>query len=342
MTDTPGAETGLRRRPPQRRSHAPVGIAVIVLAAVAAGVAAWFLIARDSGSDNTATTPPAGTGAVLMSASGLKALSRASNQPIYWLGQRPGRRLELTRTANGRTFVRYLPANAKVGTDVPYLTVGTYALKGAYAATLTAARKSASTRIPLARAVAFYSASNPSSVYVAFRDSDYQVEVYDPSAREARALVRAGLVKAVGGTSVVGREGAQQVTVAELRNIAASAGHPVYWAGPRAGTKYEATALADGRVYIRYLPRSAPVGTTKAYPTIGTYPVKDAYAVTQGLLKHSDIVRLPDVRGGVALYSSSRPTNVYVAYPGASAQVEVFDPSPARARATAAHLVAIR
>ena len=35
--------------------------------------------------------------------------------------------------------------------------------------------------------------------------------------------------------------------------------------------------------------------------------------------------------GGLAVYSTSSPTNVYVAYPGSDVQIEVFDPSAKRA-----------
>jgi len=42
-----------------------------------------------------------------------------------------------------------------------------------------------------------YSRARPTSVYVAFRKVDYQIEVYDPSARRAMQLVRSGLVTAI-------------------------------------------------------------------------------------------------------------------------------------------------
>ena len=33
------------------------------------------------------------------------------------------------------------------------------------------------------------------------------------------------------------------------------------------------------------------------------------------------------VPGGVGFYATTRPTNLYVAFPGVNAQVEVYDPS---------------
>ena len=41
-------------------------------------------------------------------------------------------------------------------------------------------------------------------------------------------------------------------------------------------------------------------------------------------------------RGAIAVYSKSRPTNIYLAYPGSDVQIEVYDPSPAQARSLVA------
>ena len=87
---------------------------------------------------------------------------------------------------------------------------------------------------------------------------------------------------------------------------------------------------------VRYLPAGEKVGTKTPYLTIGTYPMKKAFAVTSRVARSSSSVRLPIGHGGVAFYSRSAPTSVYVAYPGYDYQVEVFDPSPAQARSIAA------
>jgi hypothetical protein len=46
--------------------------------------------------------------------------------------------------------------------------------------------------------VAFYMKAKPLSVYVAFPDSKYQIEVYSPTPKVARHLVAAGRVTQVG------------------------------------------------------------------------------------------------------------------------------------------------
>jgi len=118
-----------------------------------------------------------------------------------------------------------------------------------------------------------------------------------------------------------------------LHSLSNDEGHPIYWAGSKANTTYELTRTSSGRIFIRYLPKGVPVGVDKAdYTIVGTYPVSNATGVLQGLAKKSGEQELSAPGGGIAVYSTSRPTNVYVAYPGSNLQIEVFDPSADRAR----------
>lgn len=119
-----------------------------------------------------------------------------------------------------------------------------------------------------------------------------------------------------------------------LRSLAKDVGHPVFWAGAAADTTYELTETSSGRIYVRYLPKGVPVGSTSArYTIVGTYPVDSAYNVLNQLARKSGESSFPAPRGGFAVYSDSTPTNVYLAYPGENVQIEVYDPSPRRARA---------
>jgi hypothetical protein len=119
-----------------------------------------------------------------------------------------------------------------------------------------------------------------------------------------------------------------------LSLLANDVGHPVYWAGAAARTTYELTETSSGRVYVRYLPTGVPVGSTSArYTIVGTYPVDSAYNVLNQLARKSGESSFPAPRGGFAVYADSTPTNIYLAYPGKNVQIEVYDPSPKRARA---------
>ena len=76
-----------------------------------------------------------------------------------------------------------------------------------------------------------------------------------------------------------------------------------------------------------------PVGIRQAsYTIVGTYPVPNAYKVLQGLAKKPGESTFSAPVGGFAVYSTASPTNVYLAYPGSNVQIEVYDPSPQRAR----------
>ena len=134
-------------------------------------------------------------------------------------------------------------------------------------------------------------------------------------------------------TTPPSRETVKAASPASLRALARASGHPIYWAGPQAKVKYELTQVTDGRIYIRYLPKSVRIGDRRAaYLIVATYPVKDAYKAVRTAAKESGAVTFRTPRSGLAVYNQSAPTNVYLAYPGSKYQIEVFDPNPSRAR----------
>jgi hypothetical protein len=124
---------------------------------------------------------------VALSASGLKARARDLNQVIYWVGPAAGDKYELTRTTANDVYVRYLPPGVKAGTHQgKYLLVATYPYVGALTAIEAADDGHPLTVAGGKGAIAAVDRVKPTSVRVAFPDIDYQIEVYDPSAREAR------------------------------------------------------------------------------------------------------------------------------------------------------------
>jgi hypothetical protein len=124
-------------------------------------------------------------------------------------------------------------------------------------------------------------------------------------------------------------------TIGELGNVAAQLGHPLYWAGQKPGFTYELTqAKVSGNVWVRYLPAGVLVGDTRAnFLTVGTYPKANAVqsVIAASKRKGAESFRAPG--GGLAVEYTARPSSVYVAFPGSNLLVEVFDPSPAAARA---------
>lgn len=127
--------------------------------------------------------------------------------------------------------------------------------------------------------------------------------------------------------------GAKTLSVEELQELADSRDLPTFWAGPQSGLKYEVTETSDGAVYVRYLPEDAQVGDPRpGYLTVATYPLDNGYArvVQASRRDDTETERLPN--GGLAVISSARPSSVYLGHRGEKYQVEVYHPSPERAR----------
>lgn len=184
----------------------PIVLAFVAL--IGAAIVAGIILAATSGSaspksDATApaATPPAPASTTTVQAASLatlRALPGSLGHPVYWDGPRNGARYELTRTPDGRAYIRYLTGGAKVGSPLPdFLTVGTYVVPNAEAAVVAAAAQPGAVRLPLKGGVAFYNRARPTSVYFAYAGSDVQVETYDPSASVARQLVESGAIKPV-------------------------------------------------------------------------------------------------------------------------------------------------
>jgi hypothetical protein len=129
------------------------------------------------------------------------------------------------------------------------------------------------------------------------------------------------------GRQAAPRSSTAAVSGSTLKALTAALGRPIYWAGPRHGVTYEFTETADRRVYVRYLPSGVKAGSPRAYFTVATYPIANAYAATVGAAGKAGAVKLTTKNGAVAFYAKARPTNVYLAFPGADVQIEVFDPS---------------
>ncbi len=128
------------------------------------------------------------------------------------------------------------------------------------------------------------------------------------------------------------RAPAVAASYAQLRALPGQVGHEVYWGGKKTGYTYELTQTSQGNIFVRYLPAGVEVGDPRPnFFTVGTYPKRDAYASLKKLATKPGSVSRQLAGGGIAVYSKQRPESVYVAYPRKGFQVEVYDPSAARA-----------
>ncbi len=317
----------------------PFRLGAVVAIAIAAGFVVWLVLRN--GSDNNSSTATATAtktqraAAQAVTRKGLRSLAASVEHPVFWLGPKSGYRYELTRTTNGKIYVRYLPRGVAVGADKPYLTVATYPFPGAFAAIKKQAAAKGAATVKLAHGgIAVLDQAYPKSVHLAYPGVNYQVEVYDPMPARAMQLVSAGQVANVGGLAlvpVIAGAPPAAATVAQLGALATSLGHPIYWAGPKAGYTYELTETSTGKVYIRYLPKGVPVGDPRArYLTVATYPFPGAFAAVKKTAGGAATIKL--ARGGIGVVDGAYPKSIHVAFPGLSYQVEVFDPSPSSGR----------
>lgn len=123
------------------------------------------------------------------------------------------------------------------------------------------------------------------------------------------------------------------VSQIELEQLAAASDTPVYWAGPKPGYSYELTRTSSGRVYVRYLPAGVKAGDARAsFLVVGTYAQPGSFANLQHAAKAPDALSVRIENDGLVVFSSSKPTSVYLGYPGAGYQVEVYSPSADSAR----------
>ena len=153
---------------------------------------------RERGRKGTAEAPPGAP--QIVSVAELSEAAAANGGSVYWAGERPGAELELSEVGEGRrTYVRYLTGGAEGGDpEAAYLAIGTYRLPGAYDRLKADARRSGG---KLRRAPhdlsAWQDPTSPTSVYLAKRGGEYQIEVYDPSPKEALAVALSQQLQAV-------------------------------------------------------------------------------------------------------------------------------------------------
>jgi hypothetical protein len=180
----------------RRAPHLHLQLSVLAGAVALAAVVVVWLLLRNG--DQT-TIPAPNSGPALVSQAQLERLAASVDHPVYWAGPKDGFSYELTRASQGRIFVRYLPRGVAAGDRRPdFLTVGTYSQTKAFTDLKRAAKRtgSVSTTIDNGGLVVFNS-NHPTSVYFAYPDAKYQVEVFAPSGETARSLVRTGQIKPI-------------------------------------------------------------------------------------------------------------------------------------------------
>jgi len=122
------------------------------------------------------------------------------------------------------------------------------------------------------------------------------------------------------------------VSADSLRAASSEGASPIYWAGEQEGTELELSQPDEDRTYVRYLTGDAAAGDERAnFLTVSTYVQPNAVAVLrrQGKRSGGTIGHAPG--NAIVYYDQANPSSVYLAYPGSSVEVEVYDPNFERA-----------
>ena len=150
--------------------------------------------------DDAVVSASAPTGAQVVTPEDLAAEAQSLGRPVYWAGPQAGSEIELERTAEGNTSIRYIPEGEEGGGETgDYLTVVTYPYPDAHGAlTQQAAAGDVLSRELPNGGFAISQPDQPTNAYLAYKGEDYQVEIYDPRPGRALKLIIDGSIVPAG------------------------------------------------------------------------------------------------------------------------------------------------
>jgi hypothetical protein len=169
----------------------------VIFGALAVGLIAW-LATRDSGSSSEPASSETAASRIVDLAE-LQEAAATLGQPIYWAGSMTGKQLQLNELGEGGVQVLYLPEGVRVGKRAAQsLTIGSYPLPDPTTALKGYAKRHDSVvRSSPERREAVTSKRWPTSVYFTSPENAVQVEVYDPSPKQAMSLALSKRVEPV-------------------------------------------------------------------------------------------------------------------------------------------------
>jgi hypothetical protein len=127
----------------------------------------------------------------------LADFAAASGRTTYWIGPRRGATYELTAAAAEPVYVRYLRDGAQAGDPRPdFVTVVTYPGEDGVAELRQTAASNPGAELTRSSngALVLNDPAVPDSAYLAYPDTDVQVEVYSPIPDHAQRLASRGEV----------------------------------------------------------------------------------------------------------------------------------------------------
>ena len=112
----------------------------------------------------------------------------------------------------------------------------------------------------------------------------------------------------------------------ELISATKDLGFPIYWNGKMKDTNLELTILAEGKVFVRYLPNDISAGAAEPYFTVASYYDPAGYARVLNLGSAEGAKFIKYSGGAVAASTSELDSNIYFAFDGNPAVYNVYAP----------------
>ena len=183
---------------------------------------------------STPTTAAGATGStpvVPVTPGGLQTLVGALQRPIYWAGEEPGKTYELTQSADGKVYLRYLPHGVRVGTQKAELTVGTYPVASAFTVTQGRRREVGLRTGPRPGGRRVLQQEHPDEHLHRLPGDRLPDRGLRPVGCRGEGARPHGKIVAVAATAPSTSAAPALVSPGKLKAVARSLDHPLYWAG---------------------------------------------------------------------------------------------------------------
>ena len=177
-------------------------IGAVIAIALAIAFIVWLIVRGGGGgssSETTASTPtlPA-VGPTIVGVTQLGTSADKAGHQVYWAGPIANKSYEFTQTPKASIYIRYLPQGTRAGSKALFPLVGSYPVTDAYKVLQSLAKKQGEISFPApGSGIAVYSTKSPTNIYLAYPNSNVQIEVFDPSPKQARAMITSGQIAPV-------------------------------------------------------------------------------------------------------------------------------------------------
>ena len=175
-----------------RRSAGGSKLFLVVLITAAISITGTYFISKPSDpvvTDQTSFQAKI-SGGVVLTEEELKAAVKELGQTVFWAGPMKGAKYTLNAGNPDQIYVRYLPKGTGVSDTKPdYRVIATYKQANAFAATVAAGNQSNGVTFSSSDgAIIYYNKVSPNNIYLAYKSSDFQIEVFDPDQNTAVQL----------------------------------------------------------------------------------------------------------------------------------------------------------